>query len=158
MTRRRRWNRPFPEPVLAALFWLSVVLVLDGTGLVRISFWCALLHECGHITAYRLLQRGWPRLKISPFGICLSMRGVFLSADRELILASAGPMVNLSLSGAGILWMRYLSGYSWRGYWFASINLLVGCSNLLPLPGLDGARILRCLWESARDGLHSDQK
>lgn len=158
MTRRRRWNRPPPEPALAALFWLAFVLAVDGTGLVRLSLLCALLHECGHITAYRLLRHSWPRLQVSPLGICLSMRGVFLPADQELILAAAGPLVNLVLSGGTILWMRYLSGYSWAGYWFAAINLLVGGSNLLPLPGLDGARILRCLWESARDGLQSGPK
>ena len=43
------------------------------------------------------------------------------------------------------------TAYTYGGYWFACCNLLVGASNLLPLPGLDGAHIAACL-------LHFDRK
>ena len=46
----------------------------------------------------------------------------------------------LALCAAVLLFMRG-AGYSYGGYWFACCNLLVGGSNLLPLPGLDGWRI-----------------
>ena len=88
----------------------------------------------------------------------MRMRGVWLSSGQELILAAAGPMVNLVLCSLSILLMDGLFGYSYRGYWFATINLLVGCSNLLPFPGLDGGRILVCLARGARSGLHSRRK
>ena len=39
--------------------------------------------------------------------------------------------------------MELTGACSYLGYWFASVNLLVGGMNLLPLPGLDGARMLR---------------
>ena len=45
---------------------------------------------------------------------------------------------------AVLLFMRG-AGYSYGGYWFACCNLLVGGSNLLPLPGLDGWRIAGAL-------------
>lgn len=152
MTRRKRWKARLDLP-LPVLFWLALLLALDGSGLVRVSLACALLHEGGHLLVYWHYLRRWPRLSVSPVGICLSMRGVLLPPARELALAAAGPLVNFLCSAGAILWMRSW-GYSYLGYWFASANLLLGVLNLLPAPGLDGARILRCLW----DGLHSRRK
>ena len=143
MTRRRHWKPTLDMP-LPALFWLALLLALDGTGLVRLSLLCALLHESGHVAVYLALFHRPPRLKVSPTGICLSLRGVLLSSRRALLLAAAGPLINLLCCASAIFWMK-LAGYSYRGYWFASVNLLLGTVNLLPLPGLDGQRIVEAL-------------
>ena len=143
MTRRRRWKLLLDLP-LPALFWLALLLALDGTGLVRLSLLCALLHESGHVAVYLALFHRRPRLKVSPTGICLSMRGVLLPSQKALLLAAAGPLMNLLCCASAIFWME-LAGYSYRGYWFASVNLLLGTVNLLPLPGLDGQRIVEAL-------------
>lgn len=152
MTRRRRWKARLDLP-LPVLLWLALLLALDGTGLLRVSLICALLHESGHLLVYWHYFHRWPRLSFSPLGIRLSMRGVLLPPGRELVLAAAGPMVNFLCSGAAILWMRW-RGATYLGYWFASAHLLLGAVNLLPLPGLDGARILQCLC----GGLHCGKK
>ena len=128
------WRRP-----LAVLFGLTVLLALDGSGLVRVGLGCAILHESGHALAYRALWGHWPELEVSPFGICLRLRGLPMIARQELLLAAAGPLANLLACAAVLLFMRG-AGYSYGGYWFACCNLLVGGSNLLPLPGLDGWR------------------
>ena len=143
MTRRRHWKL-LPDLPLPALFWLALLLALDGTGLVRLSLLCALLHESGHVAVYLALFRRLPRLKVSPTGICLSMRGVLLPSQKALLLAAAGPLMNLLCCASAIFWME-LAGYSYRGYWFAAVNLLLGTVNLLPLPGLDGQRIVEAL-------------
>ena len=143
MTRRRRWKL-LPDLPLPALFWLALLLALDGTGLVRLSLLCALLHESGHVAVYLALFRRLPRLKVSPTGICLSMRGVLLPSQKALLLAAAGPLMNLLCCASAIFWME-LAGYRYRGYWFAAVNLLLGTVNLLPLPGLDGQRIVEAL-------------
>ena len=143
MTRRRHWKPPLDLP-LHALFWLALLLALDGTGVVRLSLLCALLHESGHVAVYLALFHRPPCLKVSPTGICLSMRGVLLPSRRALLLAAAGPLMNLLCCASAIFWME-LAGYSYRGYWFASVNLLLGTVNLLPLPGLDGQRIVEAL-------------
>ena len=143
MTRRRRWKPP-PDLPLTALFWLALLLALDGTGLVRLSLLCALLHESGHVAVHLVLLHRLPRLKVSPTGICLSMRGVLLPSQKALLLAAAGPLMNLLCCASAIFWME-LAGYSYRGYWFAAVNLLLGTVNLLPLPGLDGQRIVEAL-------------
>lgn len=122
------------------LLGLAVVLALDSSGIARVGLGCAVLHEGGHALAYRLLWRRWPELEISPFGICLLLRGLPMTAAQELLLAAAGPLANLLACTAVLWWMR-ATAYTCGGYWFACCNLLVGTSNLLPLPGLDGWHI-----------------
>lgn len=129
---------------LPLLFLLALALSLDGTGIVRISLLCSLLHESGHVWIYYFLWHRWPDLELSPIGICLLCRGTAMTPHQELMLAAAGPLVNLFCCCMVLIWMR-LTHYSYMGYWFASTNLLVGGINLLPLPGLDGQRILRSI-------------
>ena len=126
------------------LFLLTLALLFDSTGTVRTGLCCAALHECGHIAAYAYLWHRLPLLELSPFGICLRLRGQPMTARQELLLAAAGPLANLLVCAAVLLFMRG-AGYSYGGYWFACCNLLVGGSNLLPLPGLDGWRIAGAL-------------
>lgn len=133
------------EHPLFLLFAAAVLLGLDGSGLLRLGLLCAALHEAGHIAAYRLLLRRWPAVTVSPGGLRIPLRGVWLSARQELCLAAAGPLANLLLCLAAHGWMAW-RGAAYAGYWFAAVNLLVGGANLLPLPGLDGARILRCVF------------
>ena len=126
-----RWKQP-----LLTLATLTLLLAFDGSGILRVGLGCAVLHECGHALAYRLLWRRWPEIEVSPFGLCL-------------LLAAAGPAVNLLACAAVLAFMR-ATAYTYGGYWFACCNLLVGASNLLPLPGLDGAHIAACLLHFGR--------
>lgn len=137
---RIHWRAP-----LVTLFGLSFLLAWDSAGIVRIGLLCALLHETGHLLVYRWQWHRWPDLQLSPFGICLLMRGTAMTPQQELLLASAGPLTNFLVCCLVLLWMEHTC-YSYTGYWFASTNLLVGGVNLLPLPGLDGERILRSFW------------
>lgn len=133
------------EHPLPLLFAAAFLLAWDSAGFLRLSLLCALLHEAGHIAAFRLLLRRWPRVILSPRGLRIPLRGVLPGAGQELLLAAAGPLTNLLLSAAACLFMR-CRGPRYAGCAFAAVNLLVGGANLLPLPGLDGARILACLW------------
>ena len=118
-----RWKQP-----LLTLAALTLLLAFDGSGILRVGLGCAVLHECGHALAYRLLWQRWPEIEVSPFGLCLRLRGL--------------PMTVLAFMRA--------TAYTYGGYWFACCNLLVGASNLLPLPGLDGAHIAACLLHFGR--------
>jgi len=64
-------------------------------------------------------------------------KGKQLSYAGELLAVLAGPGINLALAvvcaGGGEAWQL-----------FAGANLVLGIFNLLPLPGLDGGRII-CL-------------
>lgn len=143
----RRSARLHLRAPLAVLALLAFALVWDGNGILRMGLLCAFLHESGHLVMFHLLRGYWPDLQISPFGLCLLLRGAPLRAEQELLLAAAGPLVNLLLC-CGILWWMQCTGcYRYAGYWFACTNLLVGGANLLPLPGLDGERIFRALFQ-----------
>lgn len=81
------------------------------------------------------------------------MRGVLLPPGKELLLAAAGPGVNLLLAAGMLAWMEGPAGYGYFGLWFVCTNLLVGGFNLLPLPGLDGWHMAGCLWLIVRRAL-----
>lgn len=125
---------------LVTLFLLALSLLYDHTGILRWGLLCAALHEAGHLVAWGVLVRRMPRLEVSALGICLCMRGLGLPPAREKLLATAGPVTNLVLCMAGV-WVMDRWGYTYNGCWFVSANLLLGLFNLLPLPGLDGARL-----------------
>lgn len=122
------------------LFLLALTLAVDHTGIVRLGLLCSCLHECGHLLVWVLLTRLPPTLIICPTGFCLSLRGVVLTPKQFIILAAAGPAVNLVLAAGGIAW---LLGHpaSYRLCYFIAANLLLGVFNLLPIHGLDGWQI-----------------
>ena len=112
------WRRP-----LAVLFGLTVLLALDGSGLVRVGLGCAILHESGHALAYRALWGHWPELEISPLGICLRLRGLPMPPAQELALAAAGPLANL-LACAAVQLIRYFVVE--RGVFQSQLTLISG--------------------------------
>lgn len=87
------------------LFLLALALAVDHTGIVRLGLLCSCLHECGHLLVWVLLTRLPPTLIICPTGFCLSLRGVVLTPKQFIILAAAGPAVNLVLAAGGIAWL-----------------------------------------------------
>lgn len=142
LRRRPRVHLQAPLPLLCGLVF---ALTLDGTGVLRIGLLCAFLHESGHVLVYRLQWGTWPDLRLSPFGICMLLRGTPLTPGQDFLLAAAGPVINLAACCSVLLFMDISGHYTYAGYWFAGSNFLVGGVNLLPVPGLDGWRMLRTL-------------
>lgn len=110
-----------------------------GAGLLLVSL---LLHEAGHLAMAQALG-----VKVRAVGLCL--KGAYLhrldsrSAVSELLIAVAGPTVSFLLyaglrEGNAIL------------RWVAVLNLVLAISNMIPLPGTDGARIYQALLSFAR--------
>ncbi len=122
------------------LFLLALALAMDHTGVVRLGLLCACLHECGHLLVWFLLTHLPPKLRIGPTGFCLSLCGVVLPPKQFILLATAGPMVNLVLAAGGTAWLLYHSA-SYCLCYFIAANLLLGAFNLLPVHGLDGWQI-----------------
>ena len=119
MIRPKRWSRRPADrplrlraPVLTLFFWV-MVLAWDSTGVARWGMLAAILHESGHLLAWAFLVREPPQLELTLWVVCLGLLG----------------------------WMD-LTGYTYAGCWAAAANLLLGAFNLLPVPGLDGARLL----------------
>ena len=140
---RRRLHLRWP---CLTLFLLTLVLLSDSTGTVRAGLCCAALHECGHIAAYAFLWHRLPLLELSPFGICLRLRGQPMTRREQLVLSAAGPLTNLLCAGLLLFFMERFACWSFSGYRFAACHLLVGAVNLLPLPPLDGAGIVSAVF------------
>jgi len=128
---------------------LRVALIEQG--LVLAVFVCVALHELGHAAA--ALRQGVPMSGITlyPFGGVARMARRPPQGMVEVVIASAGPAVNLAIAGAlfvlsagevvtpgSAFGLRLL----WVLFW---ANLILAGFNLLPAFPLDGGRILRGL-------------
>ena len=124
---------------VSAGFWLALggFWLLDRWGTLPPFLLAAALHEAAHLAALRALGIPVRGLELRAAGAVIRAK---LPGDRREALAlGAGPGANLLL--AAIFWRP------WR--LFGLCNLLLGLWNLLPLPGRDGARLLR-LWKRKR--------
>lgn len=126
-------------------------VALTEQGLVLAIFVCVVLHELGHAAA--ALRQGVPMSGITlyPFGGVARMARRPPQGMVEVVIASAGPAVNLAIAGGlfvlsagevvtpgNAFGLRLL----WVLFW---ANLILAGFNLLPAFPLDGGRILRGL-------------
>ncbi|MCA9566403.1 MAG: hypothetical protein KC656_01115 [Myxococcales bacterium] len=118
-----------PQGILAGLIF--------GAGM----FLSVVLHELGHAIAARAYGIGTAHITLYPFGGVAALEREASSAHQEMVIAGAGPAVNIALFVAfGLLWgvlgWRFLMVYS-------AMNILMALYNLLPAYPMDGGRILR---------------
>ncbi len=138
-----------PTAKWAGLFAVCFVLVL-------FSF---LLHEFGHkFTAQRYGL--WSEFRMYPAGLFLtlitSMLGFLFAAPGAVMIAGmpdrkangvvsiAGPTVNIILAAIGIAGCLLTNGTAAVMFFlmFASLNSFLALFNLLPIPPLDGSKII----------------
>ena len=97
-----------------------------------------------------------PVVEVTALGLCMQTRGQSLSPGRRFLLAAAGPGMNALL--AGVWYARASARLTVWDAAFLAANVLTGAFNLLPVPPLDGAQILRAVWEAAAGRLQSGPK
>ena len=125
------------ERALPLLFWIMLMLAFDTPTMTFLTICAALTHEIGHIAVMSFLTKGLLSL---PRAVIFGMR---LRADRmlsykeEAVLAAGGPIINLLVFF--FLIPTFDNDYA---YTFAVLNLLTAISNLIPINGYDGYRIL----------------
>lgn len=124
----------------ATAILLICAVALDRTGVSLLTVAAALLHECGHLTAARLLRIRPNEMRLDVLGARLEITGRVLSYGEEWLLAAAGPIA--SLVGAAVA----------APFWsvtphasvFSCASLVLGVLNLLPIRTFDGGRMLEC--------------
>lgn len=136
----------FRDPLLLCGV-LYLLLWFDASGFLRIGLCAAVLHELGHILVYLALFRRLPVIEVTMTGFCMRTRGQALTHGQTFLLAAAGPGMNALLAVAWALQMEQYATI--RGSAFLAANLLTGAFNLLPIPPLDGAQIVRCVLQSS---------
>ena len=127
------------DKVLPSLFWLCIMLAFDSAAVCILTLICALVHEVGHILFSTLAGRGdisMPRATL--LGLKIDT-GRLLSYKEEIIIALGGPTINLLLFALLIPFFS-ISEYLFT---FGIINLFTALTNMLPIRGYDGDRIIR---------------
>jgi Zn-dependent protease len=148
-----QWGVSTGKGLEGALFGVVVTLLL---------FLCVTLHELGH--SFQALRFGIPVKDITlwPFGGLAQIERMPEKPRQELLIAIAGPLVNLVI-GFGLLlvsqvlqiqgWLaidqlfQVLGDVSWQGLlaYLIMANFALALFNLLPAFPMDGGRVLRAL-------------
>ncbi len=130
-------------------------VALGGVIFVLLLFFCVLLHEFGHAFAARAFGIRTPDITLLPIGGVARLERMLRNPIQELVIAIAGPAVNVVICLA--LLPIVLSG---RGSWdlfgfdqvegglagkLLSLNLVLILFNMIPAFPMDGGRVLRAL-------------
>lgn len=139
----------------------SVGAAVMGIALVLAVFGCVVLHELGHSMAAR--RYGIPTLDITmyPIGGIARLQRMPRKPQEELVIALAGPAVNLGIAavlaafggaGAGAdSLVAVLSGEGGLLEMLMWINLALVGFNMIPAFPMDGGRVFRALLATQLD-------
>jgi Zn-dependent protease/CBS domain-containing protein len=135
----------------AATAWDSLVFMI-------LLFLCVLLHEFGHIFTARAFGVPTPFVTLLPIGGVAQLERIPEEPWEEFLIAIAGPMVNIVITGALIV----LFGADLQANAaaavdnmkiplvdrLAAVNLFLALFNMIPAFPMDGGRVLRALLAS----------
>ncbi|MBR2621701.1 MAG: site-2 protease family protein [Clostridia bacterium] len=128
------------DPLAAAA--LLYLLWIERSVWALLSLAAAAFHELGHLLMAAVLHIPIKRMTIGVFGAQVALENRLLSYREELLLAAAGPAMNLILLVFCIIWHRRAPNEHLLG--FAAASFALALVNLLPIRCLDGGRILYC--------------
>ncbi|MBX3732532.1 MAG: site-2 protease family protein [Verrucomicrobiae bacterium] len=132
----------------------SLIAAAGGVLLYGSLFGCVLLHEFGHALAARHYGIGTRDITLLPIGGVARLERIPDNPRHELVIAIAGPLVNVAIGGALAAFLilgqqSLLPRGPLDAIGLAQRLLLVNVSlvafNLLPAFPMDGGRILRAL-------------
>jgi Zn-dependent protease len=134
----------------------SLIVALASAGFVVLLFGCILLHELGHAMAARMYGIPTKDITMLPIGGVARLARMPDKPLQELVVALAGPAVNVLIAGAIFLLFWFYNATHqllafdgldtravWQSLFYANIFLLL--FNLLPAFPMDGGRVLRSL-------------
>jgi Zn-dependent protease len=142
---------------IATLYWMQggARAAVYGIAFIVILFACVVLHEFGHIFAAGRYGIKTPDITLLPIGGVASLERMPEEPVREIVVALAGPAVNLVLAVLLFLLfpeqinlerlreLQYAPGDLITQVAFANVVLFV--FNLIPAFPMDGGRVLRAL-------------
>lgn len=125
-----------------------------GTLFFLALFLCVVLHEFGHAFAAKAYGIRTPDITLYPIGGVARLERMPTSPWHELVIALAGPAVNVAI--AGFLWIAVVRGYTFadlfdprmdEDFWsgLLRINVFLVLFNMIPAFPMDGGRVVRAL-------------
>lgn len=148
---------------LLLLLWFGIVYfqegglpaAIEGVGFLAAVFACVVLHELGHATAARRYGIRTPRITLLPIGGLAELERLPEKPWEEIIVALAGPLVNVIIAAVLILLLgatveiESLAALENPRVAFAvrlaSVNIWLVLFNLIPAFPMDGGRVLRAV-------------
>jgi Zn-dependent protease len=144
-----------------AWIWLSYYRVaglpgaVQGVLFILALFVCVLLHEFGHAFAARGFGITTPDITLLPIGGVARLSHIPDKPWQELVVAIAGPLVNVVIAAALIFVVHTSAALDQLEYLesprfellgkLAYVNIMLVLFNLIPAFPMDGGRVLRAL-------------
>src|SRR6267142_95338 len=128
---------------------------IHGTIFVVLLFLCVVLHELGHALTARSFGIRTPDITLLPIGGIARLERIPEEPKQELLIAIAGPLVNVAIAAVLIFFLNAQGTFSDLEDLntprvamlakLASVNIFLVVFNLIPAFPMDGGRILRAL-------------
>lgn len=142
---------------VAAIGWQQggPIAAADGLIFIVLVFLCVLLHEFGHVLAARRYGIRTPYITLLPIGGVASLERMPERPAQELVVAIAGPAVNVVIAIALIVLLGARFDFTRFGEVqqahmsmvgrIAAVNVALVLFNLMPAFPLDGGRMFRAI-------------
>ncbi len=121
---------------------VTLMLATDRTGYMLPTLFAVIIHEMAHLFVMWVQDCAPLSVRLIPASVQINNKFSF-SPKNDLLIAAAGPAANLILCGC--LYFNYAAFGNLTVLYYALLNLIIGCFNLLPVKGLDGGTILYIL-------------
>ena len=128
---------------------------LEGLIFILLAFMCVVLHELGHTTAASWFGIKTRDITLYPIGGVASLERIPEDPKQELVVALAGPAVNVIIAGILYVVLRelpsieVLSRFETLGKQLLKelleVNLILAIFNMIPAFPMDGGRVLRAI-------------
>jgi len=151
-----------------ALFYDGdIVGAAESIGFILVLFVCVVLHEYGHALAARRYGIQTQDITLLPIGGVARLERMPEKPSQELVVAAAGPMVNLAIAVVlGVVMLLAGTTMPWTGLGWGNesfieqlftVNVVLILFNLIPAFPMDGGRILRALLATKLDYARATQ-